>query len=121
MTTDFKEIYCKGEFYNFENIYIFNKDIHSNEVKCFTVAGFDSQENLDRVVELLNGCSTEYFLNAEVLNDNITIELDGGRIKLVTRGWGHLTGTLRLSHKEAVEIQDGFIVWCCKKLTGGNE
>lgn len=114
---DFKDIYCKGRFYNFDNLYIFNQNPQYGDVMCFTVAS--KSLDVDRVVNILNGDSKDYYSEAKVervTDIRLTSPTNSG--KLVVRGWGHLTGRRQLHPILAEAVQDVFIEYCLNKLTG---
>ena len=114
---NFKDIYCQGEFSSYDNLYIFNENPQYGPVMCFTVAS----EHLDanRIVNILNGNSDEYYSEAILENPTdirLTSTTNDGT--LITRGWGLLTGGLKLSSELAEKVQDDFIRWTCDKLIG---
>lgn len=60
------------------------------------------------LMDIINGvCPNDTDKNWSV-KDGCDI-YDGDEYIFCARGWGHLTGVLKLSSKEACEVQDGFI------------
>lgn len=69
-----------------------------------------------QVVALLNGEEGATPFN-DVSYDAQHIKIGGEPILLV-RGWGHLTGRLRINPSSARQIQTNFVEWTAKKLQG---
>ena len=100
-------------FHNDDNCEIYVKD--SNNKISFNKCE-RNPELYDRLLSKLNGFTDEKF-NTERIGSYIY--LDGRRILLI-RGWGRLTGIghngLKLSVKEASNIQDEFGDWVVETL-----
>lgn len=63
------------------------------------------KEEYDKVVDTLNGSDSIKYANLTYVNGDM---YDGDRFLFTIRGWGHLTGKLKLSNEEACKIQDNF-------------
>ena len=70
-----------------------------------------------RICDLLNGGGANPFNNIRVSEDKRYI-LDGYSPLLLVRGWGRLTGFMKLDPSKAIEIQNNFVEWTAKKLQG---
>ena len=68
-----------------------------------------------RICDLLNGDSAIPFNNIRVSEDNQYI-LDGYSPLLKVRGWGRLTGAMKLDPSEAIRIQNEFVNWAAEML-----
>lgn len=77
---------------------------------CFTITCDD--ELAQNVVDKLNGANKIKF-NARKKMDYILID---DVIVLKTRGWGYLTGTLKLTSQQAKEEQDNLMDYTVKML-----
>lgn len=118
---NFKEIYCKGIFESFENIYIFNTvNKPFSQVMCFNILHYENKDILKKVIDILNNKKVDKYFSKTEIRDDTVIDIDDGDVQLDTRRWGHLTGTLKLSSEDAIKIQDEFIEWICNKLKGIN-
>lgn len=69
-----------------------------------------------QIVALLNGEEGATPFN-DVSFDDQHIKVGGEPILLV-RGWGHLTGRLRINPPAAKQIQADFVKWTAEKLQG---
>lgn len=107
---DFREIYCPPFKVTDGGIYI----KASNGVKAFTIAAKNIEEEAKNIVLLLNDeggekyDSTMLFGDAKIVTSHASV--------LITRGFGYLIGTLKLSVENACKIQDEFTDWVIKKL-----
>lgn len=104
-----------------EGLHIYIWD--SNNRMCFTYFGKD-QETYDRIVDILNGKSTNFFKGSGFSEDKIAVTDDPKetdvRPCLLVRGWGYLTGSggLHLPPEKAIELQKQLLEYTCKKLIG---
>lgn len=86
---------------------------------CFDFLSND-YDLYDRIVKLLNGDDAPKFKH--VGRDRIHIHVsESGEINdrkhvLLVRGWGHLTGGLKLSSEEAIRLQDELLDYCVSML-----
>lgn len=93
----------------------------SNNRMCFNFLG-DDYDLYVRIVKLLNGEEAQPFKG--VGRDEETIAVSDDVTKntaapcLLVRGWGHLTGSLKLDAKEAIKLQNELIDYCVAKLHG---
>lgn len=71
----------------------------------------------EQIVDLTNSKSTAYLSDQALEYKNTFIYIN--RISLISvRGWGHLTGSLKLHTDKAARIQDEFGEWIVKSLKG---
>lgn len=95
----------------------------SNNHMCFTYFG-EGQETYDRIFDLLNGKTDNYFKGSGFSESKIAVTDDPTETDafpcLLVRGWGYLTGSggLNLTAEKAVKLQNELAEYACKKLTG---
>ena len=75
----------------------------------------DKRDVILKVVKKLNGDSSIKFKKKFELRDNIEFYYDDEFVFTI-RGWGHLTGVLKLSEIEAEKTQDDFALWILETL-----
>lgn len=98
--------------------YVYDNDMNI----CFDYLYDDNVAEYERVVGLLNGDTVNYkkFDNVTYDDENIYVS-DGNEDPhniLLVRGWGLLTGALKLSFDEAIKLQKELIAYCSDKLKG---
>ena len=101
-----------------ECCYIFCND---GSQMCFDVMDERDASLGKRIAALLNDeLDVEYFDDIGVSDDGQYI-CNGHSPILMVRGWGYLTGALHLPAKEAVKIQNDFVKWAARMLSGYQE
>lgn len=82
----------------------------------------DSGEVSQLIVDVLNGMCSRKFEIIEEKPTVIKLRTTSHDVKIVIRGWGHLTGIggLNLLGEEAAKIQDDFQKWIVNKLKKEN-
>lgn len=91
------------------DLYIFS----SNNVMVYT------GKETENICSLLNGDEGNKYNDIELKN---SVELYTNEKYLGTiRGWGHLTGSLKLDPEKAAAIQDLFIEWILKRISNETE
>ena len=81
-----------------------------NRTVCFTIVCED--QLAQKIVDTLNGRGTESF-NARQKIDTILID---DIIVLKTRGWGYLTGLVKLTSEQAIREQNKLMDFVVEKL-----
>lgn len=98
--------------------YIYDSDMNI----CFDYLYDDNIDEYDRIVGLLNGDVVNYKKFDNVVYDDENIYVSDGNAEphniLLVRGWGLLTGALKLSFAEAIKLQKELIAYCSDKLKG---
>lgn len=104
---NFKDIW-KPPFHH-TDLYIFS----SNNVMTYI------GKEPENICNLLNDTGGNKYNNIELRN---SVELyTNGKYLGTIRGWGHLTGSLRLDPEKAAIIQDLFIEWILKRISNETE
>jgi len=79
-----------------------------------------SKENKEKLIMAINGnrCLTNPELS--FINEGGIIKTNKNQNVILIRGWGHLAGTLNLSEKEAVNVQNTFAEFIVSNLNCRN-
>lgn len=95
--------------------------IYDDNERVVLNVGVDEDYRL-KILNVLNG-GKEYFIHLPFTAEDGRIRDSAGKVVLVVRGWGYLTGTggLNLSPEEAAKIQDELQEWIVNKLNGKME
>lgn len=111
----FKDVYQQPFWVDDYGMYMFSgKDASVTALDCLD----DPDGNVLRgICCVLNSETVKSSILPTRLEKNI-ITLQGG-ITLEVRGWGYLTGVLKLSPQKAAKIQDDFAQWVFNRLKGG--
>ena len=109
---DFKEIYKPPFKVTDDGLFI----KASNNVKAFTVAAKNPEEEANNIVSILNDDKGEIEKYDSILLFGGNKIITSHASVLVTRGFGELIGNAKLSVEEACKTQDDFIDWVVKKL-----
>ena len=111
---DFKETYKAPFVVKNDGMY----GICSNKTKAFTAFTSGAMEHLKRIISILNNESDKTYNPNEVVVRGTRLCINGELI--IVRGWGKLTGSggFAIPVDEAAKIQDSFIDWVVKKITG---
>lgn len=96
----------------------------NEDTLAFDFNGCDVPEPLKKIIVACLNDEFEvpvYMLGSLVCKEEAEIyhtDLSGKEKRIINlRGWGHLTGTLRLTSKKAAEFQDQFAAFIISKLT----
>lgn len=116
---DFKQIYFNGDEQNAKfhcdpyGIYMFaGEDCSLTALEC---VNDDTGDFLRSLCNYLNHELNVFQPKIEKV-DGDSIFLENGII-FTARGWGYLTGVLKLSSEEAAKVQDEFIGWVVYRIT----
>lgn len=114
---DFKDIFKPPFSTDDYGLYVFDKE--SNICLDYSSDRDDYNPNiLKQLCMLLNEESDtfEYKIAEYVKNaTDCFIALENGDT-IIVRGWGYLTGVLKLSNKDAGKVQDDFLDWIISKI-----
>lgn len=91
----------------------------ANGVNTFSAFSDKAQRHMSRIVDILNGTSSEKYNKTDVYVNRAELHVEDSVI--IVRGWGYLTGNgvraLGLFPIEAAKVQDDFIKWVVNKIT----
>lgn len=114
---DFKDIFKAPYSTDDYGLYVFDKE--DNICLDYYSDRIDYNPDITKqLCSLLNGESDtfEHKIKEYVKNANDCFIILENSDVITVRGWGYLTGVLKLSNKDAAKIQDDFLDWVINKI-----
>jgi len=110
---DFRKIYCAPFYTDSYGSYIWTAN---DQMAFMNDDDRVDEKDIQPIVDKMNGFSADKFENIKKLDEETILIND--KIRLVVRGFGHLTSShgLNLNFEDAVQVQSDFITWTIDEL-----